>query len=187
LNQTGGWTSLEIAKLVVAALTPLVVAVLGAFFARTLKHAENEQWFGQRLVEKRIELLDEALPTLNELYCYFMWFGIWKELSPMEVLERKRRLDRLFYTYRPFFSRDAVAAYEGFQRALFSTYPEPEKSALLRTTMKSRHGDRAAVYPGVWQPAWSDMFSTGEHEDWDDIRELYDDLTACLASEVGAR
>lgn len=188
VNQTGGgWTSLEIAKLVIAALTPLVVAVIGAFFARTLKRAENEQWFSQKLVEKRIELLDKALPELNDLYCYFVWVGNWKKLSPVDVIERKRRLDRLFYANRPFFSSEAMIAYERFQVALFKMYPGPGKSSLLRTATRSQNGDRPADYPGDWRSEWTDMFDPETHEGWDRIKQLYEELTVRLAAEVGAR
>ncbi len=105
------WTSLEIVKVVVAGTTPLAVAVLAALFSRALKRAETRQWFSQKLVEKRIELLGTALPALNDLYCYFTWVGAWKELTPPEMLARKRSLDRLFRAYAPFFSPAATSAY----------------------------------------------------------------------------
>src|SRR4051794_3759254 len=105
------WNSLEIVKLIVAGTTPVAVAVLAYVLNRALKRAENRQWFSQRLVEKRIALLSEALPDLNDLYCYFAWVGRWKELSPPEILLRKRRLDQLFHANSPFFSPEARTAY----------------------------------------------------------------------------
>ncbi|MEV4816173.1 hypothetical protein [Micromonospora tulbaghiae] len=181
------WNSLEIVKLVVAGTTPVAVAVLAAVLSRALKQAENRQWFSQKLVEKRIELLDTALPDLNDLLCYFTWVGNWKELSPTEVLERKRRLDRLFYANSPFFSTTALAAYEGFASVVFKTFVAPGTSAQLRTTLTSRHGSRAQAFAHQWDPAWASMFTDkAEETSPEAVKERYEALTAALGADVGA-
>ena len=71
------WNSLEVTKLIVAALTPLAV-LLGIWVARATRRLEASQWVNQKLIEKRINLLEEILPRLNDLYCYFEWIGNWK-------------------------------------------------------------------------------------------------------------
>ena len=45
------WNSLEIAKLVIAFLTPLSVALFGWFVSRRLKKLELAQWSNQKLIE----------------------------------------------------------------------------------------------------------------------------------------
>lgn len=182
------WNSLEIAKLVVAAATPVVVAVLAAVFSRALRRAEGRQWFSQKLVERRIELLTAALPDLNDLFCYFTWVGNWKELTPPEILLRKRRLDRLFYSNSPFFSTSATAAYDAFISALFKTFVAPGSSAQLRTGLSSQHGSRMSAFAGGWDLAWDAMFAQeGERTSPDAIRNLYQALAGTLGSEVGAQ
>lgn len=182
------WNSLEIVKIVVAGTTPVAVAVLAAVLSRALKRAENRQWFSQKLVEKRIELLATALPDLNDLLCYFTWVGNWKELSPTEVLVRKRRLDRLFYANSPFFSASALDAYEGFTSVVFRTFVAPGSSAQLRTALTSRHGSRAQVLADQWDPAWASMFA-GEAEQTSPevVKKRYEVLTAALGADVGAQ
>jgi hypothetical protein len=181
------WNSLEIAKLIVAGTTPVAVAVLAYVLNRALKRAENRQWFSQKLVEKRIVLLSEALPDLNDLYCYFAWVGRWKELTPPEVLLRKRRLDQLVHANSPFLSPETRTAYEAFFDVLFETFVQPGQSARLRTGPTSRHGSRQKALAEGWDPCWSDMFTTEEKRTSPDVvKDRYQALIAVLGSEVGA-
>ncbi|OKI42774.1 hypothetical protein [Micromonospora sp. CB01531] len=182
------WNSLEVAKLVIGGMVPVAVAVLAAVFSRALRRAENRQWFSQKLVEKRIELLTAALPDLNDLFCYFTWVGNWKELSPPEILLRKRRLDRLFHANSPFFSTSAVAAYDAFISALFKTFVVPGSSAQLRTGLTSQHGSRVKAFTEYWEPTWDAMFTQeAERTSPDVIKKRHQALTATLGSEIGTQ
>ncbi|GAA3572600.1 hypothetical protein GCM10022419_061890 [Nonomuraea rosea] len=187
MDGSSSWIGLEIAKLIVSALTPLTVALIGIGFARAAKRLEASQWVNQKLIEKRIELMDDALPQLNDLYCYFIWIGNWKELSPPDVIQRKRSLDRLFYANRPFFSTELITAYEEFSASLFKTYAAPGADALLRTSLVSQDGDRRTSYPKTWTAEWAATFTEiGDHTNRGTIREWYDRLMDRASLEVGA-
>ena len=88
------WNSLEVAKLIVSALTPIIVVVLGIWIARISKRFEQIQWVNRKIIERRIDVYDEIAPLLNDLFVYFTLIGHWKELSPPQVVEAKRLLDR---------------------------------------------------------------------------------------------
>jgi hypothetical protein len=177
------WNSLEIAKLIVAALTPFAVVLLGVWVARLTRRVEASQWANQKLIEKRIKLLEEVLPQLNEVYCYFMWIGNWKELSPADIIQHKRELDKLFFANQPFFSGDALAAYREFTQVLFKTYAGPGVDAQLRTARESRNGSRMESYPGAWMPEWSEMFAKDQMER-ERVENQYQALTAVLGAEI---
>lgn len=180
------WDSVEIAKLAVSALTPLTVALIGIGFARVTHRVEASQWVNQKLIEKRIALLDAALPQLNSLYCYFAWVGDWKELSPPEVLAIKRKLDRLFYANRPFFSADTLVKYEEFMGALFKLYNEPGTDPQLRTGQTSRFGNRAENYRGTWQDAWAGSFAAeADQTSRETVIDRHESLLSRLGDEVG--
>lgn len=180
------WNSIEIAKLAVSALTPLTVALIGIGFARVTKRVEASQWVNQKLIEKRISLLGEALPQLNNLYCYFAWVGDWKELSPPEVLGLKRKLDRLFYSNSPFFSTETLARYEEFSMAIFKTHNEPGTDAQLRTGLMSAAGNRKTGYPKSWQQHWASSFTQEpDHTSRETVQDRYDALLSRLAEEIG--
>jgi hypothetical protein len=177
---------MEVAKLIVAGLTPLSVAVIGVMLALSTRRFEHSHWLNQKLVEKRVELLSEALPKLNDLYCYFSWIGAWASFSPADMLQHKRELDRLFYANQAFFSANALTAYAAFANALFKTYAAPGVGARLRTDSVSRHGDRRAVYPANWDQTWDRMFADeADRSEVDHVKQQYEELVARLGGEVG--
>ena len=65
------WNSLEIAKLAVAVLTPIVVAAGGYWINGRLKSLEAAQWSQQKIVERRIQAYDQLAPFLNKILCFF--------------------------------------------------------------------------------------------------------------------
>ena len=81
LQQQPAWSSLEILKLVVGALTPLVLLFVGVWVNRIAKRVEAAQWANQKLVEKRIAIYDELAPILNDLYCYYKCVGNYKDFT----------------------------------------------------------------------------------------------------------
>lgn len=179
------WNSLEIAKLIVAALTPVAVVLLGLWVARLTRRVEASQWVNQKLIEKRIKLLDDILPKLNEVFCYFMWIGNWKELSPADIIQRKRELDKLFFANQPFFSAGALAAYQEFTQVLFKTYAAPGVDAQLRTASESHDGNRIKSYPGTWRPQWSNMFAQAKDQvKRNAVEDQYQALSLVLGAEI---
>jgi hypothetical protein len=116
------WNSLELAKLFVSALTPIVVILVGFFINRKLKQLEAIQWANQKVVEKRLEVFDALAPSLNDLLCYFTYIGNWKELSPSKVVEIKRALDKKAYINAPLFSWQFLDRYAAFIGTCFRTY-----------------------------------------------------------------
>jgi hypothetical protein len=181
------WNSLVIVQLVVSVLTPVAVAAVGFFISRSVRTLEERQWFNQKLIEKRIELLDDVLPELNDLFCYFVWVGPWKALSPPDVLERKRALDRTFFSYKPFFPAATMDAYDAFVHSLFKMYAGVGKNAQLRTLLRSPNGSRDEVFLGEWNAEWADCFaSDGDYTSISEIHQKYDRLLAVLGADIGA-
>jgi hypothetical protein len=180
------WSSLEIAKLAVAASIPLAVIGLGWWITLLTKRLEHSQWVNQKLVEKRIEIAEELAPTLNDLYCYFRWVGGWKDLSPTDVVDRKRRLDRTVHVNLPFMSPACAVAYDKFMSTLFATYAGAGQDAKLRTTLTSIWGDRRADYRGAtaWNSDW-DCMLTDRAADRDELRARYTALMSELARQTG--
>lgn len=181
------WSTLEIAKLIVSALTPLAVVAVAFQVTKATKRLEARQWVNQKLVEKRIALLSEALPELNDLHCYFAWVGNWKELSPRDILQRKRSLDRLFYANQPFFRPATIEAYEQFSANLYKTYSAPGRNAQLRTGPTSGHGKRSEAYGDGWDARWNEHFAAeGDRTPPEKVAAAYDDaLLLQFSGEVG--
>ena len=174
----GQWTNLEIAKLVVSALTPILVLVLTFVVTRYTKVTERRREQVDKLGEKRMELYDRIGVKINEVFCYFWYVGKWKELSPPEILDRKRDLDSVVHTYRPFFSAEFYTLYRHFIQVGFMEYASPGEDAKLRTTLD----DRAKRFRGEWKDEWNSML-TGENNSVQ-IKSAYEKLLARLAAEL---
>jgi len=188
MTGTTQWNTLEIAKLSISCLTPISVALIGIWLARTARRIEAKKWLNQKLIEKRISIISDALPVLNDLYCYFLFIGNWQTVSPPELLNLKRSLDRLLYSNRAFLSYDAMEAYQEYISLLFEVYSSPGTNARLRTRIRGPHGDRQAVYPSEWLSEWSSYFASSKEAipAAPSIRNKYDKLLICLGADIGA-
>jgi hypothetical protein len=168
------WSSLEIAKLLVGATTPFVVALLGWFISSRITKYQQEQtsqvmalveqtrhtyWSNQKLIEKRLELYDKMAPLLNKLYCFYMWRGDWKDVSPRDVVQAKRDLDRDLYLYRHLLGKDFEQAYQTFIHQLFSTYTGAGHDARIRSRVVSPNGNRMTDSRYKWDEAWNSLFA----------------------------
>ncbi len=113
------WNSLEITKLVVSASIPLTILMLSLTFqAQQRKHEEQRATFDQ-VVKERLDLWNKIAVPLNQIYCYFLCVGDWKDISPADVIQLKRRIDQTVYAYRPFFSAQFHITYDRFIKAAF--------------------------------------------------------------------
>jgi hypothetical protein len=129
---------IELAKIGVSILLPLVVAIVGLVINRRLQRLASIEENRGRLVEKRTEIYDEIGFKLNDLYCYYLLVGDWKSMDRHSIRATKRKLDRLVHTYRPFFSRAFFDAYDRFMAACFVTYTGMGEDARLRTRYSMR-------------------------------------------------
>jgi len=64
------WNSVQIVTVIVAAATPVTVAVLGVIFARASRKIEQVQWANQTVVTRRLDVFDKLAPGLNQLLCF---------------------------------------------------------------------------------------------------------------------
>ena len=115
------WSSVQVATLVVDALTPIAVAGLGIFLARASRRLEQVQWANQTVVTRRLEIFADIAPDLNKLLCFATFVGGWKELEPATVIAIKRRVDETMYANRVLFSPPLFDAYRHFMATLFAT------------------------------------------------------------------
>jgi hypothetical protein len=189
MAQIAAWNGLEIAKLAVAALTPVAVALLGWGISRQLKRLEHLQWANQKLVEKRLFVYSDLAPVLNDLYCYFDFIGDWKMKDPTEALAAKRTADRLFYVNAALFSFAFRNAYGHFIDVCFIPGPleEYDSSAKLRTDAKVRR-EMFAKRGDPWRPEWNDCFAPPEQVvKRDQIVGAYHALMDAFVDELGVQ
>lgn len=183
--QTESWNSLEVVKLALSFLTPVSVAVFGYFISQRLKQFELLQWSNQKIIEKRLMIYDQMAPKLNRLLCFYTWVGIWKEISPEEVLKIKRDLDQTINIYCHLFDKDVFESYQSFIHTLFKTYQGAGVDAKIRSVTKGPDGDRTTHCCYTWDNEWDQKFSINEAPEKAEIRTKYYSVMASLRKSLG--
>jgi hypothetical protein len=175
------WSSLEVVKVALAALTPILLFALGLVVSRASRRVEEAQWASRKLIETRLSLYEQMAPKLNDLYCFFTHVGDFRRVTPPEAVARKRELDGIFYSYAPLFSQEFRDRYESFMEAYFETYTGYGQDAKLRTPVTRQRKERK-----TWDASWDRMFSDRHVPSQEDVKRAYGDLMACFAEQVGA-
>ena len=139
------WNSLEITKIFLAILTPITILLL-TFQLNKSQSAERETREAAvrseiqerarvtEVTKQRVKLWSDISPLMNDLYCYYLYVGHWKEISPEQVLAKKRQLDKLVYSNRPFFSENFISKYNDFMFSAFNTRNGWGEDAKLKTS-----------------------------------------------------
>jgi hypothetical protein len=167
------WNSVQIVTIIVAAATPVTVAVLGVIFARASRKLEQVQWANQTVVTRRLDVFDKLAPGLNQLLCFATFVGTWKEVDPRKAIAIKRDLDQTMYANKVLFSDELFKAYHGFMTILFDMFGTTGADAKVRAPIESEWGSRRDL------PWWTDVMSglfTDEEAGLKEIQDAYDAL-----------
>jgi hypothetical protein len=170
----GSWNSVEVVTLVVEALTPITVVVLGVLFSRASRRIEQVQWANQTVVTRRLDIFDKLAPGLNQLLCFATFVGGWKEIGPAQAIGIKRTLDETMYANKVLFSDELFAAYQRFMNTLFAMYAATGADAKVRAPIESTLGSRRELT--WWNDAMDGLFSTDNVASIKDIQAAYDEL-----------
>jgi hypothetical protein len=173
------WNSLEIVKLAIAVLTPIIIAFIAFRFNKILKRVEKQQWTNQKIIEKRIEIFDLIVPKLNDLFCYFCYIGNWKEISPLEIIEIKRKLDKEINIYSPLFSEGLAQKYNDLIEFCFETFTSWGEDAKIKSLYENRK-----LYGKRWEDNWKNYFNKMDVKDVTLIKEKYYDLMNFLKNDL---
>jgi hypothetical protein len=104
------WNSLEIVKIILAFLTPLLLLGLGIVINRAARRVEDAQWANRKLVEQRLDVYRRLALGFNDLYCFVMVLGV----TPPKAIDLKRKLDKEFHINKFLFSNTFARAYHRF-------------------------------------------------------------------------
>lgn len=176
----GPWNWLEVAKLVIGGLTPILLVTLGVYVQRITKRFENLLWRNQKLIEKRLAIYDDLAPLLNTVLCYFTYIGNWQEHSPPEIVSLKRTIDQKIHLAAPLFSKEFFVACTDFQHLCFEIYTGWGRHALLR----SKYERRREACGTTWNVEWNAIFGTDVSHP-DDVRAAYQRVMNVFAQDIG--
>jgi hypothetical protein len=175
------WNSVQIVTLVVDALTPITVVVLGVLFTRASRRIEQVQWANQTVVTHRLNVFDKLAPGLNQLLCFATFVGSWKEIDPRKAIAIKRDLDQIMYANKVLFSAELFAAYHRFMSVLFAMFSTTGADAKVRAPIESNWGSRRDLR--WWDDAMSDLFSN-DAVSVKEIQDAYDELSQQFRADL---
>jgi hypothetical protein len=179
-----GWNSLEVVKLIVAALVPIVVFALGWPITRAARRLDQAQWATRKLIELRLELYADMASSLNDLLCFFRLVGDYQTVTPPVALERKRTLDKAFYVNQHLMSEDFAQCYHDFIAACFLTYTGPGRPAQLRASRRRQEHEREN-----WDSSWNELLipDNSPATTLSELNKRYYALMDIFGEEIGAR
>ncbi len=148
IDAASPWNSLEVAKLAIAILTPILLTLLGLIVTRAARRIENVQWTNQKLIERRIELHKEMAPKINDLFCFFATVGHFTDITPPDAIKIRRELDRIFSWNEHLFSVKFRTCYHEFIDSCFSHSVLKARAVWIKEQRS---------YSG-WNPTWEHMF-----------------------------
>lgn len=173
------WT--DIVSAIGSVLTPLVVVAAGLVITR--RQSRNTE-----LVKVRIDYYRKLVPDLNVLMCYITFIGTWRDISPLEIVQLKRRLDAQFHCASPLFSPQVAFAYKAFMEQSFETFGNWGTDAQILTSTIHRQ-EAWQRLDETWQSEWDDLFAIASDEkitasSLEKYRRAYDDLLARLVGDL---
>ncbi len=175
---------MEVVKLLAAFATPIVVAIVGFFLNKRLKSIDDAQWQNRKIIEKRIDIYDRLAPKLNLLYCFSLFLGYWKEVTPPQALQTKRELDKEVNIYRHLLSDKFYQSYNNFIHTLFRTFTGHGKDALIRSAIANEMADRRVHMATDWKAEYESMFDTNNSPAQKEIVDAYlnvmEELRKCI-------
>jgi hypothetical protein len=170
---------LELLKLGVAALTPIMTGIVGVVILRLGKRMEINQQLHNELFRKRLALFEDIAPKLNDIHCFYQSIGHWTELTPEDIIRRKRAVDRSIQVNRYLFRLDFWQAYQDFEQAHFEMFSAPGQPARLRLDV-----DHVRKLTGdLFKPEWL-TFASAKHGDSAEQQRNYQALMSLLGKEV---
>jgi hypothetical protein len=172
------WADVVVALSAIA--TPIVVGIFGFIFARRQSRSDE-------LLKLRVEYYKLLAPSLNRLMCYITFIGTWRDESPTDIINLKRKLDSDFYSAAPIFHKSVLEAYRNLMDLSFSTFGLWGQDAKICSSAYRRR--QAWKGPDPWDASWDSLFAIGDGEDLpgDSLtayRNAYDDLLAKLVRDL---
>lgn len=179
--------SIALAGVIVSAAIPIAVAYFGWVISKSVSQIEDSQWHSRKLVEKKLELFDIIAPDLNLTYCFSVWIGYWKEVSPSDMIEAKRRLDKVVNIYRGILGEKFCKSYDEYIHTVFRTFTGRGRDALIKAYISGPDGDRRTDGRYEWIAEMETCFETSDVPRKQVVREMYINVMTDLRDSIGLK
>lgn len=138
-------------------ITPVVILVLGIWAKNIATKHENRTSLHNRVIEKRVDVYELVGKDLNDIFCFVVRVGNWKQLTPEEIVKKKRAVDQLMYINRPYWSDKSFTSYTSFMTSAFEVYSGSGQDAKIKADFEKYK--TIEINQDDWAPYFSDKTS----------------------------
>jgi hypothetical protein len=166
-------STLDIVSVVISAFIPIAIFAAGALLAAQARRHEDVQWVRRKKYDTRLERWQEISPKLNDLLCFFMLYGHFREVTPPDAIKLKRQLDRAVFANKHIFGQGFLDDYRTLMDACFQTYVHLGEDAKIRASVWQQRAERGPT----WREEWTPLFVAEEDASPShDIERAYNNL-----------
>jgi hypothetical protein len=170
---------LEKLKALSSFLLPLALVFISFQINSNLKDKEYELKTGQQIIKAKQEIYAEIGKHLNVIFVYIADVGDFRKYTPLDIINRKREVDRLFNIYLPFWSYSTRKKYNNFMHAAFLMGNKKGKDALIKANMHEK------MLSPNWNKNWEVYFKKGRDKKYYD--SYYELIASLLADTVSSK
>ncbi len=170
------WT--DVVQAIAAASVPVILGVVGVVLTtRQNRSAE--------LLKARLDYYRTITPKLNLLMSYITYIGRWRDQSPPDIVELKRKIDEEFFVAAPLFGKGVLKAYNDLMALSFKTFGDWGQDARIMSSGFRRRES----WRGDWEPEWSRYFTVPDNAEITRAtlrayRETYDALLVAMVKDI---
>ena len=166
-----------LATVLASIATPIIIAIVGFRINKSLAQYRSQLALNVKLIEKRIESYDAISSDLNDIFQFMTRVGLWKEISPQNLIKTKRSLDKLVYQNKPYWSPEFFTAYNSFIDECFEIKNGTGIDAKIKADIEK--------YKALddWAVKFNSMF-TGTKADKAMLRKKYNTLMTTVSNDV---
>ncbi|MDF8360190.1 hypothetical protein [Achromobacter anxifer] len=164
-------------KLLISILMSLVLLGLTWIVDNAVKERGAFLERQNQILREKQRIYSNLGSNLNIIYVYVSDIGDYAKYTPLDVIGKKRDVDRQFWSYRPYWSDRTERCYLDFLNAAFQTYVGEAEDARLKASKSQK---AKALGPG-WQSAWDKHF-TGAKDPT--IEDRYYSLVSSLLADT---
>lgn len=170
------WT--DVLQAISAASVPVILGIVGIVVTKRQNRSSE-------LVKARLDYYRLIAPKLNLLMSYITYIGRWRDQSPSDIIELKRKLDEEFFVAAPLFSSEVSKAYGDLMTLSFKTFGEWGQDARILSSGYQRRES----WRGHWDTEWNSFFTIPDNAETSrdsltTYRKKYDALLAAMVKDI---
>lgn len=138
------------------ALVPALLAIGGVILHRYTKTIDHRLDVERESVARSSLRFEELSTLINDIYCFTVVVGHYRDISPADAIESKRRLEHVMFSTLPMWKDSMVQAARDFIDACYVTKRGPGMPLLLGSDIVRQKQERH----DSWKSSWDELFLT---------------------------